>query len=455
MTAFSPALCRFGNLPIRPFMLAPVLLASLLGFGTTVHAQALPQPAAVVIPSGPGTTTAINPLEKKAAAVTQTKTSTPSSALSPLAGPSEGGKSPVDIQADNAIEWHQDAKAYVARGHASATRGKTTVYADVLTAYYRETKDKGNDVYRMTAEGNVHLVTPTQQVFGEHGVYDTDRKVGVMTGSGLKLVTQNDVVTARDSLEYYDETKLAVARGDAIAVRGQDRMRSDTMVAQFKEDANGNQVMERIDGIGGVVITTATDVAICKRVMYQVSTDIAVLVDDVKITRGDDQINGDAAEMNMKSHVNRVLSGGRRVEGLLNPQDKDKKPGEAKAGAKPETKPSQAGPAAGSPAIAKTVAPTYAAPAPAPVAPEIKAVVATPAPVARAPAPVARAPASVAQPPALAKSPAPPQAADEVPAAPPTAHSYKNYPSVPKLAPVEPTRPVAPTHSVPSYPAVF
>ncbi len=296
----------------------------------------------------------------------------PGSATS-LPGGAGSNKLPVDVQADNAIEWHQDEKAYVARGNASAVRGTTTVYADVLTAYYRETKDKGTNVYRMTAEGNVHVVSPSQQVFGEHGVYDTDRQLGVMTGAGLKLVTQSDVVTARDSLEYYDNTKLAVARGDAIAVRNLNRMRADTLVAQFKEDANGNLVMERLDGIGNVLITTPTDVALCDRVMYSISTDVAVLIGDVKITRGDDQVNGDAAEMNMKTHVNRVLSGGRRVEGLLTPQQTDQnqtqKPGtDAKGGKAGKT----------STPTAATTPP--AAPQPAPVAPAA-ASTAPPAPV--------------------------------------------------------------------------
>ena len=40
--------------------------------------------------------------------------------------PGGTGKQPLNIQADNAIEWHQDQKAYVARGHASAVRGTST-----------------------------------------------------------------------------------------------------------------------------------------------------------------------------------------------------------------------------------------------------------------------------------------------------------------------------------------
>ena len=227
-------------------------------------------------------------------------TAVPASAASSTSLPGGGtGKLPVDIQADNAIEWHQDQKAYVARGHASAVRGTSTIYADVLTAYYRETKGKGAEVFRIAAEGNVHIVTPSQEIFGEHGVYDADRQVGVLTGQGLRLTTKTDIVTARDSLEYYEATKLAVARGDAVAVRGQDRLRADTLIAHFADsstaagpgpskdgksdknvksdkgdktgkdgkDGDANSSLDRLDGVGNVVITTAQDIALCDRVL--------------------------------------------------------------------------------------------------------------------------------------------------------------------------------------------
>ena len=266
-------------------------------------------------------------------------------------GGTGAGKLPVDIQADNAIEWHQDQKAYVARGHASAARGTSTLYADVLTAFYRESKGKGAEVFRIAAEGNVHIVTPNQEIFGDHGVYDIDKQAGVLTGSNLRLLTKTDIVTARDSLEYYDAEKLAVARGEAIAVRKQDRLRADILIAHFgeppppapgaapapkpakdgKDDKTGGTSLDRLDGVGGVVITTPQDVALCDRVLYSAVTEIAVLRGNVRITRGTDQINGDAAEMNMKTRVNRVLGSGRRVEGLLIPRaEPEKKPRDKK-----------------------------------------------------------------------------------------------------------------------------
>lgn len=302
---------RFAALPFLALLTGLLLLPPLLA-----GAETAPAPAAAAAPAAPAATTR----------------------LPGAAAP--GGKAerqPLDVQADNAIEWHQDQKAYVARGNASAKRGDSTVFADVLTAYYRETKDKGTEVFRVKAEGNVRVVTPNQQVFGDLGVYDVDQQVAVMTGGNLRLITPNEVVTAKESLEYYEATKLVAARGDAIALRGQDIIRADILVGRFKEGQGGASEMERIDGTGNVIITTPTDVARCQKVMYHVTTEIALLTGDVKITRADNQINGDAAEMNMKTKVNRVLSAGRRIDALLLPQEQAQGDGKGKPAAKGAT----------------------------------------------------------------------------------------------------------------------
>jgi lipopolysaccharide export system protein LptA len=238
--------------------------------------------------------------------------------------PGGPGGQPTDINADQAIEWHQDVKAYVARGNASAKRGETTVYGDVLTAYYREAPGKGNEVFQIVSDGKVRVIGPTQQVYGDHLVYDMDKQVAVVTGKDLKLVTAQDVVTARDSLEYYDVQGLAVARGEAVAVRTDRRLRADVLIGQFSKGPDGKSQMNRIDGSGNVVVTTPTDVARSDKLVYSVPDNTAVLLGSVRITRGDNQLNGDAAEMNMATKVNRVIAGpatGGRVKGLLIPND--------------------------------------------------------------------------------------------------------------------------------------
>lgn len=37
---------------------------------------------------------------------------------------------PISIEADQGIEWQQNNRVYIARGHAKATRGQATVFGE-------------------------------------------------------------------------------------------------------------------------------------------------------------------------------------------------------------------------------------------------------------------------------------------------------------------------------------
>ncbi|MFI4948965.1 MAG: LptA/OstA family protein, partial [Alphaproteobacteria bacterium] len=148
---------------------------------------------------------------------------------------------PIQIQADSGIEWQQDAHLYIARGNAVAIRGPGEVHADTLIAHYREAKGGntgGNtEIYRIEAEGHVKLIRGGQIVVGDRAVDDVDRAITVVTGKGLKMTTPTDVVTARDSLEWYDQTQVAVARGNAVAIRNGKTIKGDVLTAYFVKTA--------------------------------------------------------------------------------------------------------------------------------------------------------------------------------------------------------------------------
>src|SRR5271167_4905329 len=145
---------------------------------------------------------------------------------------------PVAISATSGIEWQQEAQVYIARGNAVAKRGTTEVYADMLTAHYRPSKAAGSDteIYRLDADGHVTIKGERQTVVGDQAVYDVDQQIGIVTGKALKMTTATDVVTARDSLEWYDQKQIAVARGDAVAVRDVKVIRADVLTAHMTKD---------------------------------------------------------------------------------------------------------------------------------------------------------------------------------------------------------------------------
>src|SRR5712691_2374141 len=153
-----------------------------------------------------------------------------------------GENPPLQIQADSGIEWQQDAHLYIARGNAVAIRGPGEIHADTLIAHYREAKGGGNtgantEIYRVEAEGRVTLKRDTQTVVGDRAVYDVDQAIAVVTGKGLQLTTPTDVVTARDSLDWYDQRQIAVARGNAVATRNGKTVKGDVLSAYLVKTA--------------------------------------------------------------------------------------------------------------------------------------------------------------------------------------------------------------------------
>jgi len=239
-----------------------------------------------------------------------------------------GGGETLEIEADEGIAWRRTDKVYIARGNATATRGELTVEAGTLRAHYRERTDAdGTRIHRIEAETDVKLTTPRETAYGARGVYDLDEGVMVLRGGDLRLVTGAETITARKSLAYWTERNLAVARGDAVARRavegGERRVAADILAAHLRGE-NGD--LERIEAFRNVRIASPTTFVRGDKGVYIAADGVATLVGDVKISRGENQLNGGYAEVNLTTGVSRLLGAPpdsdakARVRGLLRPR---------------------------------------------------------------------------------------------------------------------------------------
>jgi lipopolysaccharide export system protein LptA len=236
--------------------------------------------------------------------------------------PNQSRELPIEILADNGIEWQPDAQAYIARGNAKAKQGDVTVHADQLTAYYEKGADGGTQIWRIDADGHVRITTPQQTAYGEKGVYQVTKGVFVLTGSP-RLVTKTDKITAKQSIEFFEAKSLAVARGNAVVIRGDKRLSADVVTAYFVKGKGGKIQVERVDAYDNVVISTPDEIVRGHRGVYYTKTGVVVLRGSVKITRGNDQLNGEAAEVDLNTGVSRLLSNGTgQVRGLFQPKRK-------------------------------------------------------------------------------------------------------------------------------------
>jgi len=235
----------------------------------------------------------------------------------------DSGK-PIEIFADNGIEWQQENLIFLARGNARAVRGPVTVFADELRAYYRENPDGATDIWRLDANGKVRIETQGETAFGEKAVYQIDDGILVISGGRVRLVTGGDEITADKQIEYWEKKQMAVARGNALAVRKGKRLRADVLAAYFRVDKNGENKLYRVDAFDRVKIVTDKSTATSNRAVYNVESGIATLTGSVKLVRGNSVLTGCSAEVNLNSGVSKIFScpattGGprKRAQGVL------------------------------------------------------------------------------------------------------------------------------------------
>ena len=303
-------------------------------------------------------------------------------ALVPRAAPaqaidlSHGG--PIEVTAADGMEWRQNEQMVIANGQARAVRGDVTVTADRLIARYRKkagaatpasatpaaaapaspppgspgpvAADTGNnEIYRLEAIGNVHIFTATDLAVADAAVYDIDQSVLLLTGTGMKITTPQQVMTARDTMEYWSAKHMAVGRGQAVVTTADGRrVSADTLcgyttppdqpaaprpAAPVPADAKApakpgadpltsSGKLQRVEGFGNVEVRTPTEVIRGNRGVYVADTGIARLAGAVHLTRGQNQLNGDEAVVNLRTGISTLNKApGGRIQGLVVPND--------------------------------------------------------------------------------------------------------------------------------------
>jgi lipopolysaccharide export system protein LptA len=278
---------------------------------------------------------------------------------------------PIEITAGKSVEWLRNDQKYVARENVIIKQGTVTITSDLATADYREGAKSSMEIWQLTAEGNVKIITDGNTATGDKAVYNIDEAVATLTGNDLKLVSPDQTVTATERMEYHPDLRQAKAIGNAKVVRAKDTLSANTITATFKNDSAaktepadgsiaGTGNLEKIEASGNVVIVTPTETLRGSKGVYDATTNIAELVGKVKIERGPNILEGEKAEVNLTNNVSKMYGSNTedgRVRGLFFPGS-EKKPGDA---------PKSANPAAGNPS-----APVAPPANPATVAPDTK-----------------------------------------------------------------------------------
>jgi lipopolysaccharide export system protein LptA len=232
----------------------------------------------------------------------------------------DGDDEPIEISAENGIEWKRDARTYTARGNALAQQGDTSIAADTLIAYL----DDQDELSHWEAFGNVKIRTERSTSYGDHAEYQESTRVLVLTGKNLKVETEKQTVTARDQIEYWRDRDIVVAKGAVVIVREDTTIHADKAIGYFRDstattdDGASQSDLSQLDAEGHVRVDRKDQTSFSDKMAYNPDTEIAVLTGNVTIHSKDNTYTGGRAELDLKNDISRLLPAqGQRVYTLI------------------------------------------------------------------------------------------------------------------------------------------
>lgn len=120
----------------------------------------------------------------------------------------ERNRSPIQIKS-NELVTDNNSRTATFSGKVSARQDDIIMYADKLVISYG---GAGQDVEKVEAFGNVHIVQGTRHGDAAHAVYDN--KGGKITLDGSPKVSQGeDVITGKTIIYYVNDQKSVVSGG--------------------------------------------------------------------------------------------------------------------------------------------------------------------------------------------------------------------------------------------------
>jgi lipopolysaccharide export system protein LptA len=223
----------------------------------------------------------------------------------------DGQAFPIEIDAQSGITCEQKGRVCTARGDVIVRRGDLTMTCDVLTATFQlDAQGRPQDLILLDAVGSVRMKSDdgTQRSASDRAIFHVPQSHLVLTGKTLFLGVGKTTVHARDSLEYFDVEKKAIAKGEARLEKEDRLVRAQHMEAFFNDDANDKLILDRVIAHGDVFVSTPTDVAQGDEGVYTDKDEVVVLKNNVKITRqGQGHMVGQRGRFDMKKGVAHLL----------------------------------------------------------------------------------------------------------------------------------------------------
>ena len=137
-----------------------------------------------------------------------------------------------------------------------------------------------------------------------------------------------DIHIEADVLEIEQKKQLATFTGRVDATRGALRLRSNSLIAEYREVKKGETTkteITKLDARGNVIVTSKDKTAVSEWAIMLPQTGKVTMGGNVKLTQGETVIEGETLEMDLNTGKSRLIgskgSSG-RVKGVFVPSRK-------------------------------------------------------------------------------------------------------------------------------------
>ncbi len=213
---------------------------------------------------------------------------------------------PIEITADEAIEWLRDDHIYQARGNAMAKKGNIQISADTLQAFHDP--DDSSKITEIHANNNVVITRDKEKATSDKAVYNIFDETVILTGSNLTIRSPDGAVTAQKQIEYNLKNRIAKAQGNAQASDGTNTITADVLSAFFGTNNQQETTLNKVTAQGHVRIETPTDIIKADKASYNLILEEANAQGHVILMRDNNQLSGNRAIVNLKTGVSQLLS---------------------------------------------------------------------------------------------------------------------------------------------------
>ena len=215
---------------------------------------------------------------------------------------------PVEIYAEQGIEWHKNDNKYLAIGNAIAKSGNMSVNSDRIEAFYEESDNSGMDIKLVKAHRNVVVTDENLKIVGgKLAEYNLRKDYFSIFGKNLILTSQENKLESNNKMEYWRTKGVAIASGKAKAQKGNEfKIKAEKLVWYLNENDKKIDV-KKIFGFENVSIYSNNEVAFSDKALYNKESGICKLFGNVKLQKGDSFLTGDYAEVDLNKGISKLL----------------------------------------------------------------------------------------------------------------------------------------------------